>query len=103
MDMATGGRKKQADKGESWRSPEESFDWDILTELFQRREVEPRGVFCYCFSCSCLRERGEALPVINSLRCVGWQRALLDPDRVPKYSWSGTNSFTGSRSVHKPL
>lgn len=57
MDMATGEKEKQADRGESWRSPEESFDWDLLTELFQLKYVEPRDGFCYCFSCSCLRER----------------------------------------------
>lgn len=26
MDMATGEKEKQLDKGESWRSPQESFD-----------------------------------------------------------------------------
>lgn len=45
MDVATGEKEKRADKGESWRSSEESFDWDISTELFQLREVEPRGIF----------------------------------------------------------
>lgn len=56
--------------------PEESFDWDILAVLFQLREVEPRGGFVIAFPVLVLSQ-GEVRPVINSLRWIGWLRALL--------------------------